>query len=771
MKSLRFAHKSFGVAVAALLMFGCGDGSTESDVPSDGESASFGGGGKADDLFTECEKSETLKLLNESTSTADHLADNGVNRRAADNIWKHRLGADEIIGTADDNIFDDFDEFDEVPFVGPVTLQQAVEIIVERCHESINSRPFIDRNTFDGSTGGGFSRDNTELEATFTVGGITGPRLHSILTGTDSRGRTIFSRVRRDRDFEGLTYGYPVDEVPWDNGAMRIREALGYVSLSIESGRFDVDPDDDDGERELSLGTDTMDDTYYDTANFELLAAEMLVRGRVRWDTDEAVRRLLIAAKFGSFVDSSGLKRASKMDVRTEGGTHMPTLDEDVMSGTVPWTGRRVPIEPMQVIYNELLALDFLPNMQGHADVLLLNPKVHMRSERSRYHLNEAGADALNRYYTNGRSRIEAVNAFVTERLPDLDPTVAQQAEALVALGEGILSGAEIEARVGASVATSRPDEFSAPTTFEELDEQERVAEAVYAATHEYAETLDELDNALAGVDGLATDDEVMDWFMLWRESVDPSIKVKTIAAPYIADHTELSADTNQALADFNTFGEAQLAAGNDDFEDFVTVTLENWEDVAKYLRDEDLGDSHRMVATAGIMARSIWFDKAREFYVPASSRSSFSNFIIDTTDFTQMITHEEWMLIPEDERKPAFDIDPAKVFHSMLVNEVQIELGSEVPYLERIDALKAELQANPQDADIQRRLEGAQFVFDNYRNALTTIGNLKGDEILDRLEDEGGPSTMTWEPSPASKGTVALQIVQDGVRGPQPLP
>lgn len=755
----------FGIFAAMLLAAGCAQ--PEESLPTDPEGASFGGGGKADTLFSQCEQSEVLKLLNESTSDADHLFELGVNRRAANNIWKHHLGADGLLGTGDDDLFDSFDEFDDVSYVGPKTLSQAVDAIVERCHESLNNRPFIDRNTF-ASSSGGWGRDNTELEGAMTVDGITGPRLNEILKSTDSRDRTIFSRVRRNRDFEGLTYGYPIDEVPWKNGAMDIREALGFVSLSIESGRYEVDPDDTDGDRELSVGTDIMDDTYYDTANFDVLAGDMVVRGRVRWDDDASVRRLLIAAKFDSDVDAEGLKRAAKMDIRTEGGTYASTLDRDVMSGTVEWSGRTASVQPLEAVYRRMLELDLLPDLQGHADVLLLQPKVHMRSERSRYHLNEAAIDALNTYYVNGRTRMEQVDAMVEARLPDLDPTARAQAEQLLELGTNILSGTEIESRVGSAVPTTRPDEFVTPTSIEELEQQRAVADAVYEAMHDYAEALDDLDNTLAGSDGLATDKDFEDMFVAWRKSVDPSLRRKTISRPFLEDHTELMADVDAALADFNAYGEAQLAAGNGDFDDYETVTPAMFDDIGKYLQDGDLGNSHRMIATAGIMARSIWFDKAREFYVPASNRSSYSNFIIDTMDFTQMLTHEEWSSIPEADRTPAHDIDPAKVFHSMLVNEVQIELGSEEPYIARVDALKEELANNP-SAETEAMLEGARFVFAEYRKALTTIAALKGDDIVDRLRDEGGPRGMEWGPSLASKGTTALQIVSDGLQGPNP--
>ena len=152
--------KTLGLLGATLLAVACSSGGTE--LPSDGEGASFGGeAGKSDWLFSKCEQSEVLKLINESTSTPEHLNSLGINKRAATNIWNHRLGPDAELGTADDDIFDDFSEFDDVSYVGPTTLQQAVDAIVERCHESLNDRPYIDRNTFADSTGSSWARDST----------------------------------------------------------------------------------------------------------------------------------------------------------------------------------------------------------------------------------------------------------------------------------------------------------------------------------------------------------------------------------------------------------------------------------------------------------------------------------------------------------------------------------------------------------------------------------------------------------------------------------
>lgn len=746
----------------ASLVIGCG-GESFDDTPGDSAGASFGGAAaKADGRFNDCQLRETVNFLNESTTTVETLREHGINSRAAENIIIHRNGPDEQFGTGDDDLFDDLGELDAISFVGPVTLEQVVNTISDRCFDDLDTRPYIDSTTFEGSTGGGFTRDNVELEAAMTLNGITGAQLHEILTSTDSRDRTIFSRIRRNKKMEGFTYNFDIDEVPWNGDAMDAREALPYVALSIESGRFEPE---DGGERELSLGTDIMDDTYYDTKDFALLDHDMVVRGRVRWDTDTEVRRLLIAAKFGSNVNDEGLKQAAKVDVRTEGGRHVETLDENVMSGKVPWSGREVPIQPIEEVYDRLVAAQALPNIDGRKEVLLLDPMVHIRSFRSRYHLNEAGLANIQRYHRNGHERMEAIVAYLQEGMDAgrIDPSLAEPA---IVMGTGILDGSLVEATaapqleaLGATTDIVMPDEFSVPADQLELDKQQVIAETVDSLMQDFDDLIDEIDRDVTGTGGLEGEDYV-DMYIAWQRLLQPSLARKTVYKPFLDRYRSVT-DSADAVATFNEFAEEQQSLGNDDFEDFEPMTEEMWSNLGQHLEYEWLKTSRRMVRAAAISSNALWFDMAREFYVPASNRSSFSNFIIDTMDYTEMVSQPEWDGIPADQQNPAHTIDPAKVFHTTLVNEVQIELGSEVPYLERLEELKNALDADPGNEELQRQLEGARFVFGEYRAALTTIAELKGDDIVDRIEDEGGPRDMEWAPAAMSKGKTALTIIR----------
>lgn len=766
-----------GLASMMLGMPACGPVESGEGDPRD---ASFGGDmQKADGMYSECQLLEVLKYVNESTTTRETLLALPLRADAVDAIIAHRLGPDGDAGTGDDDIFDDLDELDAVDFVGPVVLDFLISAIVDRCEIDLESRPFITADTFAGMTGGGWGRDNVELEATMMVHGITGQLLHDILSGTDDRGRTIFSRIRRSELMEAFSYSYDIDEMPWNGDSHEAREALPFMALSIEDGRFD--PDDDGGRRELSLGTDIMDDTYYDTLDYALLRHQMVLRARVRWDNPDSVRRLLIAAKFNPEVGEDGIKRSGKIDVRTEGGTHMASLDRDVMRGMVSWEGGDTALEPISSIYDALVDAHALPTIGTHEGVLLLYPKVHLRGTRSRYHLDLASVNDMEDFYSNGKVRLGIAIDHAQRALDEQELEAQDRAdiEALVAMGEGLLDGTLVAQTAEAALHELDPnmditvdnlvfpEQFDATArnvTYEQLQKNRVVTETIDSLYHEFSENLDDVDRAITGTRDLDYDNFV-DMFVEWENSLESYLEIKTTYLPYLERYQAINglAETERdaQIALFNTFGEAERADGNDDFEDFETVTPEIWDALGRHLEFEVLKITQRQIEGAGTVCNALWFDQARIFYVPASGRP-YSNFIIDTMDFTEMLTQEEWTNIPEDERRIDNPIDPERIFHTTLVNEVQIELGMEEPYIERIDELNEAIESGTAEENAELLLEGTHFIFDEFNRAIRIIGELKGDDILDRLEDEGAPSDISWAPADESKGVLALQILAD---------
>lgn len=733
--------------------------SDDSGIPGDGENASFGGANaKSDGNYSVCELREVLSMLNSATADEAYIREilrpYATASVASRNVVTHRNGPDGILGTRDDNLFDDLDEVDDVRYVGTASLDKFIEHIKPKCEIDLMSRPYITKDTFASSTGGGWQRDGVEFEATFRVAGVSGSELRSVLTSTNARGRTVFQKLRKNDVAEALTYGFSPDEVPWNGTSKDIREELPYVALTVEWDRF-VPDEDDGGPRELSLGTDINDDTYFDTKDYSLLDQALVLRGRIRWDNETTVRRLLIGAKDGSQVDENGIKQAAKVDVRVDrpAASFIESIEHDVMRGMVGWQGNDAPINAVEVVYNKLFDEGALPDIGGEENVLVLDPKANLRSLRSRYHFNEAGRNHLTTFYSTGENAIQEQVTLAKEMIAggSLATSEVNTLQALIDAAENIKGrvaelATPIVGRQLNAADIPHPTEFSVGSV---ADDQflKVVAEQYTEVFDELADLSDDADRILSGATNRDFDDYA-DYFVDWvRTYATQSLAVKTTMPAYL-DHFD-SLDTSK-IADFNTWG-------MDEDDDFVPVDAANWHLVRAALELEHRKIQKRQIQAAGVLANSFWFDAIRQYYVPRSRRST-GNFMIDTFDMTDMVSNSEWTKIPADDRQAGDEIPADKVFYTTLVNEVQIELMSEQPYLTRIAELE-EAKANGQDVDDM--LAGAQFVLDTYRGSLTKIAELKGEAILEELEDEG-VNGAEWVPATHSKGQTALMILAD---------
>ncbi|MBW1881328.1 MAG: hypothetical protein JRJ84_23480 [Deltaproteobacteria bacterium] len=71
-----------------------------------------------------------LAFLNDEATTLSILDYTvGLDIRAAENLIHHRDGADQLFGTADDNLFECIAEVDEVWWVGPSTLETLIAYV------------------------------------------------------------------------------------------------------------------------------------------------------------------------------------------------------------------------------------------------------------------------------------------------------------------------------------------------------------------------------------------------------------------------------------------------------------------------------------------------------------------------------------------------------------------------------------------------------------------------------------------------------------------
>jgi len=657
--------------ICLLLTVGC------TGVDGDQKDDSFGGkDAKSDGQYSTCQLAEVLKLVNESTSTTDKLKELDLSGEAAGAIVKHRNGPDDQPGTGDDDIFDDLDELDQVDYVGSLALGKLVYAVLPRCENDLDTRPFIDDQTFTGPSSG-WARDNAEVEVVLGVQGITGQKLRELLLTKSSSGRTLYERIRKSDLMQAFTYGYALDEMPWDADSQAAREQMPLIALTIEPGRY---APNDEGVLELSLGTDLMDDTYYDTHAYTLLGNDIEVRGRARWDDPTTVRRLLIAAKFGTTIDAEGNKVNTKVDIRNDNGTSfLPQLDNDVRRGKTSWSTPDAPVTPIRGVYEQLMAKHLLLDIGAHKGVLLLEPAAHLRSTRSRYHMNEASVQSVRAVYTNATTRIQAaLNVVDRAQAAGIIPAADRaRVDAMEAFARGILDKSLIAQRTGIATSSLRtPDSWSQPSTAADLEVNRKTAEAISDLLHELAAQLDDTDRVITN----AVDDSFdvyTDMFHAWRVSLDATMAKKTTWDSFLASHRSLSSSANRAgaIAAFNTYAAAQKAANVDGFDDFAPLDDAGWTRLGNYLEKMTLTIGERQLETAGLAATQLWFDQARLLWVPASSRAS-SNFMIDTTDMTDMLSHEEWTSIPDTERTFMAPLPAAKVFNTTLVNELQIELG-----------------------------------------------------------------------------------------------
>ncbi len=744
--------------------------------------ASFGIG-KADGPssgYTACELREVLEVVNESTATVETLKSAAkMDRRAADGIVSHRLGPDKLAGTADDDLFDDLAELDAVEYVGPRTLDYLVGFIRPRCVVDLEARPYIDKTTFGSATGGGWTRNEVEIEATYTVTGVTGRRLRDILASKDSENRTQYSRLRKSKAMEAFSIDYPLDEIPWSSEAHAARQAMPLMAWSIESGRFEQPVEG--GPRELSYGTDPNDDTYYDTMGFDLIENGMTLRGRVRFDDSATIRRILIGAKLDSAVDpETGLKKAAKVDVRNDSpAAHVANLDNDVRRGKVAWYGSDSPVEPIRIVWQSLLEKSLLPTIDSKEGVLLLDPKAHLRSVRSRFHLNFARPESMTRLFTNAMDQVRWSVELAKTRIASNALTAADAAILgdFVKNGEAILDNSAILEAARSELSSIDPAltdivypaAYLTNTAKDEagLAKRRIVAVASDRALDAFAGTLDDLDDLLTGTDGLPDAEDWVEPFIAWQQSSSKDLQRKRTVRPFYDIWGMLNADKARAIADFNGYGLAQREVNADDFEDFEAIDEARWDALGAFLLDEVIDDAEKMIEAGGSAAQALYFELARQYYVPGSWRS-YSNFIIDTFDWTDMVSHEEWMNIPEADRAPGKDIPPDKVFHTTLVNEVQLELTEVTGYVDRIEKLTADLATataandTASIASISKNLDGAKWVFEELQKSTQVIATLKGKPILDRLKSLGSPSDIQWVPAAHAKGNTALLILTD---------
>ena len=254
-----------------------------------------------------------------------------------------------------------------------------------------------------------------------------------------------------------------------------------------------------------------------------------------------------------------------------------------------------------------------------------------------------------------------------------------------------------------------------------------------------------------------------MEMFVDWYKVHKPASRRYHTMKPFYDVFVATSmTPSDMLLVEFATYAQEQQKADNRDFRDFEPLTEEILANVKAHMEFEVLKVSQRQIAAAGTVSLSMWFDIARAFYFDGSRRTS-GNFIIDTLDYTEMVTPDEWQSLKPEQMIPSKSLPPEKVFHTTFVNEVQIELTLVNEYLEKMEAMRTSIAGG--STELQPKLDGAKFVFDTFKASLPILSDAKSEDILDELEDRGAPDTLKWESAVNSKGKTALLLLTKGVK------
>jgi hypothetical protein len=164
---------------------------------------------------------------------------------------------------------------------------------------------------------------------------------------------------------------------------------------------------------------------------------------------------------------------------------------------------------------------------------------------------------------------------------------------------------------------------------------------------------------------------------------LDASLASVETAGPLLKAFDTLlaGADKQAFIEDFTAY----LVADGSNRLDRATDKDAMLADTRKVLVADDLEITHRMVESAGTMAKTLGFDAMRKAY-SSVERSGWGNFIIDSTDFCEFYDKTEGEKIKGAAKGNKSPLEFSKMKDFKMSNDFQIELAYADPYLEAID-------------------------------------------------------------------------------------
>ena len=267
-----------------------------------------------------------------------------------------------------------------------------------------------------------YGRDGEEVEDTRVITGLTKDE-------TVALANNALNDLQRPKAVAGLTVGVvPLEEMSWESDAHALRRANPYVSFTLDSRSYEVNPNN--GQPRVAIGRDFFFDTFMAKKDLktgkltkDLQKAELMYRTRIRYGSDKdpfAGTRVLIGMKEGTAIDASGTKHARKIDSRTDSANQeiFDTLTNSAATGKLgqawgSWSANNVAPAAVSV-YRAAVQKGITDNAGGETGVLALEPGAVARQIRGRFHLDETDQSALvSSFQQAGEPRIKELSDLI----------------------------------------------------------------------------------------------------------------------------------------------------------------------------------------------------------------------------------------------------------------------------------------------------------------------------------------------------------------------
>jgi hypothetical protein len=465
----------------------------------------------------------------------------------------------------------------------------------------------------------------------------------------------------------------------------------------------------------------------------------------------------------------TALIELKKMQTRADvmGSTDVPELLRSLIS-ELEKAQTDADVANINYLNTDLKGENLLPEDSGLTDVLALQEKAFIKSARGRFHLFETSLESMKLFYDEGKTMLTSFQAPMQTYAADEKAVKHTELKNLSETIDQLLSAKPADTKTedsfnklftGFSVGSSPRDAFERIISAQDTDRRTTAGDADIIPTKEEVDQMDQ-----------------------------DKIIADRINQVYQKVADDLSANGNEFYTLIKGAGSTTVEA-----------------DILK-------------IREAGTAVQGLWFDRAREFYVPGSNRAdaaSGGDFIIDTLDVSAMYSGDAYGNTPMVDRTNTSEPDPSKMVGVRVSNDLQIEASREAAYRSKMFSLIAKMEVDaggnatilakinelkltietegtgsnkiePLMNEIKtlstsnaaitldlRLFEGTTFVYDQYKTKLkymadnkrsaiiTKIDALVGDARVNRPELNIPECYFKWEPVSVSRGETALDLVR----------